>query len=183
MSYCERCMTPAGASGCPHKVEPRDRSRRVFCNNEHIAIEWTNPGVCPLCASHAEMGRLRTAAEKLHAFVNAKGQGHEENALGRTNTQSKTYDEERALVCWQILDEIEALFQGAKERANDGGVKHTVDSSGKRRWLANEIQRLCDRVTWCQASRTSGDLDADLDALEEQRAVVESLLQETTING
>ena len=95
------------------RFEPRDRSRRVFCNNEHIAIEWTNPGVCPLCASHAEIERFRVAAEKLHAFVNAKGQEHEENALGRTSVQSKTYDEERALVCWQVLDEIEALFQGA----------------------------------------------------------------------
>lgn len=111
--YCHQCMTPAGARGCPHKVEPRDRSRKVFCNNEHVAIEWTHPGVCPLCASHEEMDRLRTAAEKLHAFVNTKGQEHEENALGRTNTQSKTYDEERALVCWQVLDEIEVLFQGA----------------------------------------------------------------------
>ena len=60
-----------------------------------------------------EQDRLRVAAEKLHAFVNAKGQEHEEAALGRTNTQSKTYDEESALVCWQVLDEIEALFQGA----------------------------------------------------------------------
>lgn len=96
-----------------NRVEPRDRSRRVVCNNEHIAIEWTHTGVCPLCASHAEIERLRVAAEKLHAFVNAKGQEHEEAALGRVNTQSKTYDEERALVCWQVLDEIEALFQGA----------------------------------------------------------------------
>ena len=63
-----------------------------------------------------------------------------------------------------------------------GGVKHTVDSSGKRRRLANEVQRLCDRVTWC-ASRTSGDLDADLDALDEQRAVVERLLQVTDLQG
>jgi hypothetical protein len=44
-----------------------------------------------------EQDRLREAAEKLHAFVNAKGQEHEEAAL----------------VCWQVLDEIEALFQGA----------------------------------------------------------------------
>lgn len=57
---------------------------------------------------------------------------------------------------------------------------HVVDSTGKKRWLVNEIQRLCDRVLWCQASRAGGDLDADLDALEEQRAVVESLLQERT---
>lgn len=57
---------------------------------------------------------------------------------------------------------------------------HVVDSTGKKRWLVNEIQRLCDRVVWCQASRASGDLDADLDALEEQRAIVESLLQERT---
>lgn len=75
-----------------------------------------NPGVCPLCASHAEIERLRVAAEKLHAFVNAKGQEHEDAARGRVNTQSKTYDEERALVCWQILDEVEALFQGAGEQ-------------------------------------------------------------------
>lgn len=47
---------------------------------------------------------------------------------------------------------------------------HT-DLDGTRRWLANEVRRLCDRVVWCQSSRRSGDLDADLDALEEQRIV------------
>jgi hypothetical protein len=66
-----------------------------------------------------EQDRLREAAEKLHAFVNAKGQEHEENALGRTHVQSKTYEEERALVCWQVLDEIESLFQGAGRSRNE----------------------------------------------------------------
>lgn len=55
-------------------------------------------------------------------------------------------------------------------------TKNTTREAAAR-WLVNETQRLCDRVVWCQASRASGDLDADLDALEEQRAVVESLLQ------
>jgi len=41
-----------------------------------------------------------------------------------------------------------------------------------------EVLRLCDRVVWCQASRASGDLDADLDALEEQRVLVERLLSD-----
>ena len=30
------------------------------CNKSHIAIGW-NSGVCPLCASHAEIERLRGA--------------------------------------------------------------------------------------------------------------------------
>jgi len=51
-----------------------------------------------------------------------------------------------------------------------------ADDDGSKRYLINEVNRLCDRVLWCQASRWSGDLDADLDALEEQRCVVERIL-------
>jgi len=51
-----------------------------------------------------------------------------------------------------------------------------IDGDGTRRYLVTEVNRLCDRVLWCQASRNGGDLDADLDALEEQRAVVERIL-------
>ena len=62
--------------------------------------------------TRTEQDRFREAVERLHAFVNAKGQEYEDAALGRTSVQSKTYDEERALVCWQVLDEIEALLHG-----------------------------------------------------------------------
>lgn len=52
----------------------------------------------------------------------------------------------------------------------------SVEMAGQKRFLVNEIRRLCDRVVWCQASRKSGDLDADLDSLEEQREVVEMVV-------
>lgn len=51
-----------------------------------------------------------------------------------------------------------------------------TDTDGSKRYLVNEVNRLCDRVLWCQASRSNGDLDADLDALEQQRCVVERIL-------
>jgi len=51
-----------------------------------------------------------------------------------------------------------------------------TDTDGTRRYLINEVNSLCDRVLWCQSSRRGGDLDADLDALEEQRCVVERIL-------
>jgi hypothetical protein len=59
--YCYQCMSPADSRGCDH---PRDRSRMVFCDNEHIRIEWVHPGVCPLCACFERIKELESALRR-----------------------------------------------------------------------------------------------------------------------
>lgn len=78
-------------------------SRSAFTDRDNAVRSWNNrPG--------HEMAL--TALHRIRAFVEATGQAYEEAALGRLGIQSRTYDEERALVCWQVLDEIDQLLAG-----------------------------------------------------------------------
>lgn len=47
----------------------------------------------------------------------------------------------------------------------------------------HEVSKLCDRAGWCLASRHAGDIQADLDSLEEQLAVVQRLTNSPTGSG
>lgn len=102
--YCHQCMVPAGVRGCLHRVEPRDRSRRVFCNNEHISIEWVNPGACPLCACFERIeeleSALRAAADSLGTLAVASRQNGFEDLI-----DVRGYANSRWTVACELLPE------------------------------------------------------------------------------
>ena len=86
--------------------EPRDRSRRVFCNNEHIGIEWTNPGCCPLCACFDRIeeleSALRAAADSLGTLAVASSQNGFHDLI-----DVRGYANSRQIVAREILPEVE----------------------------------------------------------------------------
>jgi len=48
-------------------ADGKNEPGRVFCNNEHIAIQWNHPGVCPLCACFKRIQSLEDAARTMIA--------------------------------------------------------------------------------------------------------------------
>jgi hypothetical protein len=115
----------------PSRVEPRDRSR-VFCNYEHISIEWVNPGPCPLCACFERIqdleNALRAAANSLGTI--ASQAGHRPGML-------EDMDDVRghATARWTVACE---LLPEAKCRCSRCGclpTRHRVDDEALRECL------------------------------------------------
>lgn len=50
-----------------------DKTKITYCNDEHICIRWTHPGVCPLCSCYERMeeleGALRDAVSSLGSIA------------------------------------------------------------------------------------------------------------------
>lgn len=60
------------------------------------------------------------AIAKIRKYVAEAGNGFEEAAIAHGGSLSvRTHNEERALVCWQILDEIDAIVGGGAPKKKE----------------------------------------------------------------